>query len=1039
MNRKSSITLKIALSLGLLFISIVAMLHSVEQGKIAMATVKHTYQLLNLSKNIQTTSFDHKTLISAYQQTSNADTLKQLNQARKSILDLLSKMQKLTSDNPAQQQQLKKVGDAFKAIVDESDSKQPNKGGLIMMGPTISILAEGALDPLNVTLITKLREFDSDLQKLSQAQQKSAALNSTIAEIVMLLSLVAGTGILLITLKILRREVLQRGLAEERWKFALEGAGEGVWDWDLVTDETYYSKRWGEIFGLSEDEIDRGLDDWEKRIHPEDRQSVTKNVQDYFDRKTPYYFSEYRAICKDGSYKWVRERGMIVLRHEDGSPMRMIGTLTEITERKLAQQALLESKSRLKNLIDAIPDLIWMKDVEGVYLACNTRFEKFFGKKESEIIGKTDYDFVNEELANFFRKNDEKAVDKLGPTVNEEWITFADDGHTELLETTKTPMFNAEDQVIGVLGLGHNITKRKQAEVELGIAAIAFESQEGMLVTDANNIILRVNRAFTTITGYTAEDVNGQTPSLLNSGRQNKHFYADMWESINHTGAWYGEIWNRRKNGEVYPEYLTITSVKNAAGITTNYVATMTDITSSKAASDEIKNLAFYDPLTHLPNRRLFFDRLYQGLAASGRSGHRGAILFLDLDHFKTLNDTLGHDIGDLLLQQVAERLTGSVREGDTVARLGGDEFVVLLEDLSEHEAEAAAQTEVIGDKILTALNINYQLNSHEYHSTPSIGATLFYDHEVGVEALLKQADIAMYEAKESGRNSLRFFDPKMQEVINTRVGLERELHKALDQKQFELHYQIQVSSSGEPIGAEALIRWLHPDRGMISPFNFIPLAEETGQILAVGTWVLETACAQLKKWQEDKLTNKLKLSVNVSAKQFRQAEFVEQVKAVVMHHDINPALLKLELTESILLDYIDDVISKMSELKDIGIRFELDDFGTGYSSLQYLKKLPLEQLKIDQSFVRDIVVDSSDKAIVRTIIAMAQSLDLNVIAEGVETEQQRQLLMEKGCMHYQGYLFSKPVPIEEFEQLLKKAELHGMSPKGMFLPSTLN
>lgn len=1025
MNRKSSITLKIALSLGLLFISIVAMLHSVEQGKIAMATVKHTYQLLNLSKNIQTTSFDHKTLISAYQQTSNVDTLKQLNQARKSILDLLSNMQKLTSDNPAQQQQLKKVGDAFKAIVDESDSKQPNKGGLIMMGPTISILAEGALDPLNVTLITKLREFDSDLQKLSQAQQKSAALNSTIAEIVMLLSLVAGTGILLITLKILRREVLQRGLAEERWKFALEGAGEGVWDWNLVTDETYYSKRWGEIFGLSEDEIDRSLVDWEKRIHPEDRQSVTKSVQDYFDRKTPYYFCEYRAICKDGSYKWVRERGMIVLRHEDGSPMRMIGTLTEITERKLAQQSLLESKSRLKNLIDAIPDLIWMKDVEGVYLACNTRFEKFFGKKESEIIGKTDYDFVNEELANFFRENDKKAVDKLGPTVNEEWITFADDGHTELLETTKTPMFNAEDQVVGVLGLGHNITKRKQAEVELGIAAIAFESQEGMLVTDANNIILRVNRAFTTITGYTTEDVNGQTPSLLSSGRQNKHFYADMWESINHTGAWYGEIWNRRKNGEVYPEYLTITSVKNAAGITTNYVATMTDITSSKAASDEIKNLAFYDPLTHLPNRRLFFDRLYQGLAASGRSGHRGAILFLDLDHFKTLNDTLGHDIGDLLLQQVAERLTGSVREGDTVARLGGDEFVVLLEDLSEHEAEAAAQTEVIGDKILTALNINYQLNSHEYHSTPSIGATLFYDHEVGVEALLKQADIAMYEAKESGRNSLRFFDPKMQEVINTRVSLERELHKALDQKQFELHYQIQVSSSGEPIGAEALIRWLHPDRGMISPFNFIPLAEETGQILAVGTWVLETACAQLKKWQEDKLTNKLKLSVNVSAKQFRQAEFVEQVKAVVMHHDINPALLKLELTESILLDYIDDVISKMNELKDIGIRFELDDFGTGYSSLQYLKKLPLEQLKIDQSFVRDIVVDSSDKAIVRTIIAMAQSLDLNVIAEGVETEQQRQLLMEKGCMHYQGYLFSKPVPIEEFEQLLKKAELH--------------
>ncbi|OIR04419.1 cyclic di-GMP phosphodiesterase Gmr [mine drainage metagenome] len=595
------------------------------------------------------------------------------------------------------------------------------------------------------------------------------------------------------------------------------------------------------------------------------------------------------------------------------------------------------------------------------------------------------------------------------------------DGKQIWLRTSKVPLKDKNNEAVGILGIYEDITDYKLNESNLRIAATAFEAQEGMIVTDATNNILRVNSAFTEITGYTSKDVIGQTPLILNSGRQDKAFYQEMWECLNETGVWEGEIWNRRKSGEVYPEHLTITAVKDASGIVTNYVATLTDITMSKAASDEIKNLAFYDPLTHLPNRRLLMDRLKQALASSTRSGQRGALLFLDLDHFKTLNDTLGHDVGDLLLQQVANRLNNSVREGDTVARIGGDEFVVLLEDLSERATEAAAQTEVISQKILASLNQPYQLGSHEHHSTPSIGVTLFNDHETGLEAIVKQADIAMYQSKTEGRNTLRFFDPKMQEVITTRANMERELRQAIQHQQFQLYYQIQVDSMGHPLGAEALIRWDHPERNMIPPIRFIPLAEETGLILPIGQWVLETACAQLAVWHQYPHSRDLILSINVSAKQFQQADFVAQVKETVQRYGIDPTKLKLELTESMLINDIAGIVEKMNMLSVIGIRFSLDDFGTGYSSLQYLKKLPLSQLKIDQSFVRDIVVDNNDRAIVRTIIAMARSLDLSVIAEGVETEEQRQCLLEKDCMNFQGYLFGKPMPIDEFESLLSK------------------
>ena len=456
------------------------------------------------------------------------------------------------------------------------------------------------------------------------------------------------------------------------------------------------------------------------------------------------------------------------------------------------------------------------------------------------------------------------------------------------------------------------------------------------------------------------------------------------------------------------------------------FIVLMHDISQRVEAEQKIHYMAFYDFLTDLPNRRLLTNRLQQALASSASSGREGALLYIDLDNFKTLNDTLGHDIGDLLLKQVAKRLEFCVRESGTVARLGGDEFIVMLEGLSERSIDAAKQAEAVGKKIIAELNQPYWLTGQEYNSSVSIGILMFCSNTLTSDDLLRQADIAMYQAKNAGRNTLRFFDPKMQDTINARAILENELRKALENHQFYLCFQIQVDSLYSALGAEALIRWHHPERGLISPTQFIPLAEETGLILPIGQWVLETACAQIKSWQQDALTKDLVLAVNVSAKQFHQTEFVSDVITIIQRHAINPMLLKLELTESMLLENIEGTIVTMNTLKEVGVRFSLDDFGTGYSSLQYLKRLPFDQIKIDQSFVHDLVLNKSDREIVRTIIGMVTSLNLNVIAEGVETEEQHQLLKQMGCFHYQGYLFGRPMPIKQFESALQNPSYVG-------------
>ncbi len=528
---------------------------------------------------------------------------------------------------------------------------------------------------------------------------------------------------------------------------------------------------------------------------------------------------------------------------------------------------------------------------------------------------------------------------------------------------------------------------------------------------------MEFNDAFCQMLGYTPEEAANLNLADWDAYYSAEELHNRLTDFITHNRSDTFETIHRRKDGSLINIEVSCSAME-ADG--KHYLLALSrDITKRKQAESEIHSLAFYDALTRLPNRRLLMDRLHQAMASSARNGQHGAILFLDLDNFKTLNDTRGHDIGDMLLVEVARRLQDCVREGDTVARFGGDEFVLVLEGLSAKQDEAAAHAEAVAEKVRDLLNQSYKLNGLEHHSSTSIGINLFFDHVGRVDELFKQADMAMYQAKQAGRNAIRFFDPAMQAALEARGKMEEALRVALSKQQFRLHYQIQVDAALQPIGAEALLRWEHPELGMIAPMQFIELAEDTGLILPIGKWVLETACAQIRLWQDNPLFSELNISVNVSARQFLHEDFVTQVETALGNSGINPNRLKLELTESLILNNVENSISKMDQLKSIGVEFSMDDFGTGYSSLSYLKRLPLDQIKIDQSFVRDINTDSSDAAIVQTIIAMAGTLGLMVIAEGVETEAQREFLEMRGCPAFQGHLFGAAVPVKDFEALL--------------------
>jgi diguanylate cyclase (GGDEF)-like protein/PAS domain S-box-containing protein len=740
---------------------------------------------------------------------------------------------------------------------------------------------------------------------------------------------------------------------------------------------------------------------------------------------------EFEIIGLKGTHRWLETHAVLM---QDSNERMLLGVTRDITERKMIDQSLAKNKERFRLMLETSPIAVRITSAIGSrVLFANERYAKLINTEPDQMTGKDPkqyyadpqvYEDILKELNN-------------GNSVTEKLVELNVPGGLRIWAIASYRLIDYENES-AVLGWFYDVTELRTAQESLRISEqlakrslaelkyqkFALDKHAIVAISDVKGLITYANVKFCEISGYSQEELLGQDHAILNSGYHPHGFFKEMYRIISKGGVWHNEVCNRAKDGHLYWVDTTVAPFIGENGKPESYISIRTDISSRKAAEEKSSYLALYDPLTKLPNRRLLLDRLNHAMIASARSGHKGAILFLDLDHFKKLNDTLGHDIGDLLLQQVAERILACVRESDTASRLGGDEFVIMLDDLSPSANEAVIQTENIGEKILKSLNQPYQLGIHTYYNSPSIGATLFSGNTIDMEDVLKQADIAMYEAKTAGRNAIRFFDPQMQAAIEANLALEADLRVAINEQQFKLLYQAQVYHNGGITGAEVLIRWHHPERGMVPPFEFIPLAEETGLIVSIGLWVLETACAQIKQWENGINTQHLQLAVNVSARQFYEDNFVAQVQKMLNQYGINPSRLKLELTESLVLDDINGTINKMNELRTIGVRFSMDDFGTGQSSLAYLTQLPLDQLKIDQSFVRNIGVKNTDAVIVQTIIGMGNNLGMEVIAEGVETEEQRAFLQENGCAICQGYLFSKPVSLEEFEALLNKSTL---------------
>jgi diguanylate cyclase (GGDEF)-like protein/PAS domain S-box-containing protein len=1047
--------------------------------------------------------------------------------------------------------------------------------------------------------------------------------------------------------------------SEERWQFALEGAGAGVWDYNLQTHEVMYSKRYKEMYNLVADQNGKVHHEWKKCVHPEDMARLLGELQAYLDGISPAFACEYRMRCEDGGYRWILDRAMLISRTEDGKPLRMIGTHSDITDRKALEKKL------IVEILDASPEAELLVNAEGSILFANGASERVFGYAHAELAGmnvdalvpdparathsrqRADYlrapaprpmglnrelfatrrdgstipveialspieldkqtviiatvvditerkrseaaiqaaNELNRQIIESAREgivgydlegrfsiwnpfmeeitgiekrdclgkppcdvfpflkntgipegiqralagetvknppfpwsvpetgrsgwassiiaplygNDERiigvietvsditearakeerlrliaetitevfwmadaeleTIDYVSPAYEELWRrscgelyenpqAFLDAVHPEdrdLLERTYRerrmagdafdvefrlhqpdgsirwilnrcfPVREESGPAHRYVGVATDITERKQTEFEMRLAATVYKAiGEAIMVADAGNRIVAINPAFTKLTGYSEAEAVGQSTSLLKSGRQDAAFYKNMWLTLEKTGHWQGEIWNRRKNGEVYLEWLSISTIYDPQGKVLQRVATFSDITDQKRAEQIIWRQANFDPLTELPNRSMFYDRLDMEMKNSKRSGAPLALMFLDLDRFKGINDTLGHDMGDILLKEAARRLSGCVREIDTVARLGGDEFTVILGELG-----SPAVIDRVAHDILEKLAKPFPLGNETGYVSSSLGITLYPQDADSIDELLKNADQAMYAAKNQGGNRYRYFTPSMQEAAQVRMRLSNDLRGALAGRQFLIHYQPIVElATGIIHKAEALLRWQHPSKGLISPAEFIPIAEETGLIMDIGDWVFREAARQAVAWSASRRCV-FQVSVNISPVQFRnEGQATAAWPGYLRELGLAGQNLAMEITEGLLLEASPEVSRQLLAFRDAGIQVAIDDFGTGYSALSYLKKFDIDYLKIDQSFIRNLAPDSGELALCEAITAMAHKLGLKVIAEGVETAGQYDLLKDIGCDYGQGYLFSKPLSVEAFEAL---------------------
>jgi diguanylate cyclase (GGDEF)-like protein/PAS domain S-box-containing protein len=684
-------------------------------------------------------------------------------------------------------------------------------------------------------------------------------------------------------------------------------------------------------------------------------------------------------------------------------------------------QALKTSETFLRAIFDATPDAMLVSDEQGIITMVNQQTECLLGYSINELLGQS----IETLLPECFRAAHPALRAQFAAStaawpmgLNRAVKVLQKDGSELDVEISLSPI--QTEQGLFFTSSLRDITERKRIEIDLRIAATAFESQEAIVITDTASFILRVNKAFTESTGYTEEEAVGQKISILKSGRHDAAFYAAMWDSINRTGTWQGEVWDRRKNGEIYPKWLSITAVKGGDGIVTHYVGTHTDITERKAAEEQIYQLAFYDPLTRLPNRRLLQERLKHSINVERRDGKQLGLLMLDLDHFKTVNDSLGHLAGDDLLQQVATRIIARLRDVDMVARLGGDEFIVLLENISHPEDAARVAEEIIAD-----LNKPFNLTqSEDVRIGASIGISLYPQHGDSPEILMEHADAALYHAKDQGRGCFSYFSEDLTIAVRDRIALEVRLRKAIKKQELVVFYQPQVDIvSGRIVGAEALVRWQDPVEGLIPPFRFIPIAEETKLIVEIGGWVLRETCRQGRQWLDSGLPP-LTLAVNVSSHQLRRSDICALVATVLAETGFPASQLELEITESGLMKNQDNATAILNSLRTQGVRLAIDDFGTGYSSLVYLKHFPMDVLKIDKSFIDDIPFHQDDMEITATIIAMGHILGYKVRAEGVETTDQLAFLQAKGCDSYQGFINSRPIPAKDFAELLSNQQI---------------
>jgi diguanylate cyclase (GGDEF)-like protein/PAS domain S-box-containing protein len=809
--------------------------------------------------------------------------------------------------------------------------------------------------------------------------------------------------------------------SEERLQLVMTGTNDGWWDWDLASGLIRFSAQWWAMLGYEPDELPGDASLWRRLMHPDDVPVIGVKIAETVRSPATSFEFEFRMRHKDGHYVPVLSRGHI-LRDDSGWAVRVAGANMDLTARKQAQEALRASEARYRMLWETATDAVLLLNQDSIVEYANPAVREIFGYEPNEVVGHDIAMLQPERLRDGHRRGMQRYRQTGQKTLN--WRAAASlglhrDGREVPLEITFAHIEVDGRQLFA--GFLRDVTQRRQAEAELQLAAMVYQhSNEAMMVCDADNNIIAINAAYTRLTGYAAEEVLGRNPRILSSGRHDAAFYQAMWDALTRDGQWQGELWCRRKDGEVFAEALSINTIHDAAGRVHRYVALFSDVTDKKMTEALIWQHANYDALTSLPNRRMFRDRLQHEVDKAERSGSSLAVLFIDLDRFKEVNDTLGHALGDVLLIEAAARIRQCIRKTDTVARLGGDEFTVLAPELDD-----VRRVDAIAQDINRALAEPFDLGEEQGYVSASIGITLYPDDATSADDLLKHADQAMYAAKAGGRDRYCYFTPALQQAAVNRMRLTRDLRGALADGQFQVYFQPIVDmATGAVHKAEALIRWRHPQRGMVSPADFIPLAESTGMIVEIGGWVFREAARWTSRWRHSHAAD-FQVSVNQSPVEFQRlgpghTAWIGHLASL----GLPGQAIALEITEGLLLDASSAVKDKLLALRDAGVQVAIDDFGTGYSSLSYLKKFDIDYLKIDQSFVRNLAAGASDLALSEAIVVMAHKLGLKVVAEGVETEEQRALLAAIGCDYAQGYLFARPMPGEDFDVWLKERRM---------------